>query len=473
MSTAGTGPAIDERTAKLIEQVLSSQIVGWQAKEYLGRGASALVFAAERGGESAALKVFDPEFLKEHDETKQAERISRQVELRDASHPNLVRILDGGRCPVSNLYFIVMPLLQGRTLDAVVAGLPRNRIRPILAQIAAAAKFLEEKNVVHRDIKPANIIITGDNYDQAILLDLGVVRKFGVSDLTDTSKTKGFVGTTRYSPPEFNTRYEQTESQEAWRAITFYQLGAVLHDLITRRVLFHDYSTPYQRLVYAILLVEPNLDCDDVPTDLIRLARSCLQKDPAKRLQLVTWNMFSESAGTKTDLPQLKDRILHLRTAAQASYPKGAVATACEAFVRALSADVRQACISDRETFPPVHIILDNSGHPQSFAVSFATSQRHLLRERLHVVFRPFLVDETSPVFDLRYAAVLGTAVPPSDERTLEPHLVSLGHYRGASEATEDAIYLVHLAIARATEELLLSQSLPGGTDPYWLQIRE
>jgi serine/threonine protein kinase len=471
MSIAGTTQAIDEHTARLIEQILSSQVGGWQAKEYLERGASALVFAAEREGRSVALKVFDPHFLKEHGEEKQAERIERQVELRDASHPNLVQILDGGRCPRSGLHFIVMPLLQGRTLDKVVAELPRDRIRPILAQIAVAAKFLEENNLVHRDIKPANIIVVGDNYDQAILLDLGVVRKFGLSDLTDTSKTKNFVGTTRYSPPEFNIRYEQSESPEAWRAITFYQLGAVLHDLIMRRPLFHDYSTPYQRLVYAVLLVDPCLDCNEVPTDLVRLARSCLQKDPAKRLQLVTWDMFNEAAGTATDLRELKERILHLRQGAQASQPARAATTACEGFVRALSTDVRQACVSDRETFPPVHIVFDNPNHPQSFAASYATSQRHLLRERLHVLFYPILVDEVSPIFELRYTAVLGRAVPPLDQETLEPHLISLGHYRGASEATENAIYLVHSAIARATEELLLNQSLPAGTDPYWASI--
>jgi len=64
----------------------------------------------------------------------------------------------------------------------------------------------------------------------------------------------------------------------------FYQLGAVLHDLLMRRPLFDGYE-PEANLIDAVLRVVPDVRGTEEQQDLVRLCKACLQKDPALRLQ--------------------------------------------------------------------------------------------------------------------------------------------------------------------------------------------
>ena len=118
-------------------------------------------------------------------------------------------------------------------------------ILPLIAQVASAAQFLEDNGLAHRDIKPENIGVS-DDFSHATLLDLGVLRPVGLSNITDEGEQKAFVATLRYSPPELLYR-EEEDNVEGWRVITFYQLGAVLHDMIMRYPIFREYGDPYAR----------------------------------------------------------------------------------------------------------------------------------------------------------------------------------------------------------------------------------
>ena len=132
------------------------------------------------------------------------------------------------------------------------------------------------------------------------------MRPFGDSDLTDED-ARVFVGTLRYSSPEFLTRTEQ-DSVEGWRAITFYQLGAVLHDLIMRRPLFHQLSEPFAVLVEAVKSEKPEIHADDVAADLVLLAQNCLVKAPDARLALVSWTDFDVSP-SKSSVESARERV--------------------------------------------------------------------------------------------------------------------------------------------------------------------
>ena len=194
----------------------------------------ALVFEAEHSGKRVALKVFDPEFLAKHKKNVEIERINRQLLLKGKHHEGVIDILAGGQCGKTENYYIVMPLLNWETLDKAVPVLNRDHIRPLISQIAGAARFLETHGFVHRDIKPPNIAISPD-HKQAILLDLGVLLPLNLADITDTTDTKNFVGTTRYSPPEFNIRTEADISD-----------GSRRHNLLPTRCCpsRHDHETP-------------------------------------------------------------------------------------------------------------------------------------------------------------------------------------------------------------------------------------
>ncbi len=116
---------------------------------------------------------------------------------------------------------------------------------------------------------------------------------------SSNGERQGFLGTLRYSPPEYLFRTEK-QDKDGFRAITFYQLGAVLHDLIMREKLFLPFSSPYARLVKAVEQEVPKIQQPDVPQDLIWLARNCLLKNPDHRLKYVKWEDFEQAAILET-----------------------------------------------------------------------------------------------------------------------------------------------------------------------------
>lgn len=283
---------MDAAQAKIfVEDLLGKSIGGWEALSHLGSGKSAVVLRARRGEENAALKVFHPELVERHGKSTQIERISREKGLIGATHPHLVKIVDGGECDLTGHLFIVMELLPCSNLKSVIGKVPVESIPILISQVASAARFLEDRNLAHRDIKPENIAVS-DDFSHAILLDLGVLRPVGSSNLTDADQ-RPFIGTLRYSSPEFLSRKEE-DSQAGWRAVTFYQLGAVLHDMLMRRELFHEDSEPFADLVEAVLRKVPEIHAEDVRC--VALANHCLLKRPASRLELVTWARFSALA---------------------------------------------------------------------------------------------------------------------------------------------------------------------------------
>ena len=146
-----------------------------------------------------------------------------------------------------------------------------------------------------------------------MLLDLGVIRAISNPGDTDDDDAKELrFGTLQYSPPEFLLRTEE-DSINGWRAVTFYQLGAVLHDLIERRTIFSHALDPYARLVNAVQQDKPDITATDIPSDLISLAERCLVKNPTARLELVSWSDFetipSQSAPRESAREKIRQRL--------------------------------------------------------------------------------------------------------------------------------------------------------------------
>lgn len=310
---------MDSTQAKQLADSLQGQTVGgWYVNGFFGNGKSAVVLPASRDGVEAAIKVFHPELIERYGKNVQLERILREKSLVGADHPNLVRIFDGGECPDTGHLYVVMERLPYRNLHEVIKDLPADAPMRLIAQIASAARFLEDRGLAHRDIKPENIAVT-DDFKKAILLDLGVLRPIGLSNLTDLDQ-RSFIGTLRYGSPEFLVR-EERDTLDGWRAVTFYQLGAVLHDMLMKTVLFSDYSEPFSRLVDAVKTVIPKIYADD--PRCVTLANHCLVKDPVTRLQLVAWADFSDeipqsSVQTSAARERIKQRQKYFQASAHA-----------------------------------------------------------------------------------------------------------------------------------------------------------
>ena len=194
-----------------------------------------------------------------------------------------------------------------KNLAEQLLAVPRDRIPMLIPRIASAARFMmEERSTVHRDIKPSNIVVDGQ-FERPILLDLGVIRPIGKAGPTDQYQ-QDFVGTLQYGPPEFVFRTEE-DTPEGWRAVTFYQLGAVLHDMIMQKPLFQEYTVPYTRLVRAVETETPTIEAPNVAPRVLLLARNCLVKKPALRLDLVEWGDFDEAKLNNNQPLRAKERV--------------------------------------------------------------------------------------------------------------------------------------------------------------------
>ncbi|WP_186152156.1 serine/threonine protein kinase [Burkholderia gladioli] len=288
----------------LIDSLQDREIGGWLVQGSFGFGKSAVVLPATRGGVKAAVKVFHPELIERYGREVQLERIRREKLLIGAAHPNLVKILDGGECTESGHLYVVMEEIPFPNMKEVLETIPFSSIRGFLSQLASAAMFLEERGLAHRDIKPENIAVDLAN-SRVVLLDLGVLRPFGIANLTDVDQ-RPFIGTLRYSSPEF-LRREESDTPDGWRAITFYQIGAVLHDLLMRKELFAEKSEPYSVLVEAVLHDRPEIYGDDPA--LVRICNHCLVKKPATRIELVKWDDFHSPDGEASSTVLIRDRI--------------------------------------------------------------------------------------------------------------------------------------------------------------------
>jgi hypothetical protein len=86
-------------------------------------------------------------------------------------------------------------------------------------------------------------------------------------------------------------------SPRLWLGLTFYQLGAVLHDLIMRVPLFEEVvrkSRDNRYLIaHAVATRTPSISPDsDIPLDVLLIAQRALDKDLDRRLKAVKWEDF-------------------------------------------------------------------------------------------------------------------------------------------------------------------------------------
>ncbi|TGP24224.1 hypothetical protein EN827_11020 [Mesorhizobium sp. M1D.F.Ca.ET.184.01.1.1] len=241
--------------------------------------------------------------------------MEREKWLVGHDHPNIVKMIDSGVEPETKNHFLVMELLDGPNLSKALNAVSAAAMPSLVAQLASAAEYLESRGLAHRDIKPANIVVV-ENMSRLVLLDFGVLRPVGEKGLTDNGGTPLFVGTNQYASPEFALRQEE-DTPDGWRAVTFYQIGAVIHDLIMKRPLFGNHTGVPARLAQAVQNEVPAILSTEAPPYLVTLAQNCLVKSPKARLQMVSWDNFRQPADRQDRALELQERIRQRAAAAR------------------------------------------------------------------------------------------------------------------------------------------------------------
>lgn len=305
---------MDKFKSKELEKEIKNKIInGYEVLQLINNGKSAAVFKAKKNDQFYALKIFDNDLIERFGHEIQIKRIEQEVNLKNHTIKNLIKIYDGGQTSLDNqkFYFIVMEYVDGENLKDYIQENDYNvsLIKSVFKSLYdTTEELLEENGIAHRDIKPENIMISKS--DEIILMDLGVLKLVGVKSFSDNDQL-AFVGTLRYAPPEFLFRNER-DNVNGWRAVNLYQIGATLHDLIMKKELFQDKS-PYTRLVFAIKEEIPRLQNEKLPFKLLQVTRDLLTKDPVKRLESVTKDRVIETlALEENNYNGTDDKINHI-----------------------------------------------------------------------------------------------------------------------------------------------------------------
>lgn len=264
---------------------------------FIAAGGSAAVFKVNTETGLRAYKVFDPRFFQGTSGDVERKRLEVQRRLISHDCPTLIQTYRTDE--YDGTAFMEMEYLDWPALKDILPEIPDSQVGILLQQLVSAAQYLEQLGIVHRDIKPENIHVSKD-FSMLKLLDLGVAREIEAADgidaiITDHNNKRPFLATAQYSSPEYLFRLDEP-STKLWKGLTFYQIGAVLHDLIMKVQLFdQEVSMDNKWLVAkAVLLKSPSF-VDGKPhrlASLKALAARCLVKDLDTRLRLVRWQDF-------------------------------------------------------------------------------------------------------------------------------------------------------------------------------------
>ncbi|MBE2196416.1 MAG: protein kinase [Anaerolinea sp.] len=255
--------------------MIGRQFGGYTITGMLGKGGMAAVYRArqESMGREVALKIIDPELLRESEFVKRFEREMRAIGMM--SHAHILKVFDFGQ--QDGVFYMVMELLSGGSVAEMIGRgkrIPLPKVSQILTQVASALDYAHQKGVIHRDLKPQNILL--DEAGNAFLVDFGIAKL--VDEGGHLTQTGTVVGTPAYIAPE-----HWLGKPIDGRADT-YALGVVVYEMLVNRLPFQT-DTLYSMMKAHLNEVPPQLRLTrpDLPSGLEAVFNRALAKNPDQR----------------------------------------------------------------------------------------------------------------------------------------------------------------------------------------------
>jgi len=267
------------------QQLLAGRYKGFYLGKYklleiLGRGGMGKVYLAEQVSMQrlVAVKIVRTARKGKSDVLQRFAREARAVAA--LNHQNIIRAYDYD--DTGDTPFIVMEFVEGIDVQRQVGKcgpLSAGQAAEYVRQAAAGLHHAFQSGLVHRDIKPGNLLV--DTSGVVKLLDLGLV---GIDDdqagdgLTNDAEP---LGTVDYVAPE-----QAAHSSTADIRADIYSLGAVLHFMLTGKILFPDRSTSEKLVALQTQPPVPTAElAPGLPAGLPEIIDRMIAKKPTERYQ--------------------------------------------------------------------------------------------------------------------------------------------------------------------------------------------
>jgi Tol biopolymer transport system component len=249
----------------------------------LGRGGMGRVFAAHdlTLDRKVAIKLLSPGAHR----PDELQRFAQEARAASAlNHPNIVAVHDIGTCAAGP--YIVSELLSGSTLRERLHGepLPLKKAVRYTVQLAQGLAAAHERGVIHCDVKPENLFVTDEG--RLKILDFGLAKLTGTSVPVPKSQLQSLPASTRISAILGTVEYmapEQVRGRGADHRSDIFSAGGVLYEMLAGKRAF-ERQTPLETGT-AILNDDPPDLPFQVPLEVDRIVRHCLEKVPERRYQ--------------------------------------------------------------------------------------------------------------------------------------------------------------------------------------------
>jgi serine/threonine-protein kinase len=226
-------------------ELLGAKLDGgrYEIMQRIATGAMGVVYRGRQAplGREVAIKLLRESKIRCQQSISAFWREARAASMID--HPNVVRVIDFG-LDRDLQYFIVMELLEGRSLEDVIGRDPLPSLRwscEIVAQLLSALAAAHDAGVVHQDVKPGNVKLhraydaNGDEVDIPKLCDFGLavqLRARVEDDDQDAGTRAELWGTPEYMSPE------QVRGERPTPSTDLYACGVMLYQMATGRLPF-------------------------------------------------------------------------------------------------------------------------------------------------------------------------------------------------------------------------------------------
>jgi serine/threonine protein kinase/DNA-binding winged helix-turn-helix (wHTH) protein len=320
-------PAAPENGVSSGAALIGKRVSHYRVLGVLGGGGMGLLYWAEdiKLGRSVALKFLPEELAADPVALERFEREARAMSALD--HPNICAVHEFGE--QEGRHFIVMPLLEGKTLRDRISLAEKNKspfstqeLVALAVQIADGLAAAHHQGIIHRDVKPSNIFV-GDS-GMVKILDFGLAKRANSlagnerelaptlergspepNALPHPSLTRAGValGTAAYMSPE-QVRGEPLDARS-----DLFSFGLVLYEMATGHQAFEGATVAIVNDAILNRSPAPARELNPgVTPDLDRIINKALEKDREARFQSATDMAAALKGLVREDRP--KPRVL-------------------------------------------------------------------------------------------------------------------------------------------------------------------